>query len=283
VPELAGKHQPYYSDDSPELCPNLEHFWAYPHAIDYKFNSRGFRDNEWPDSVNELQQAIWCVGDSATVGVANPVEHTWVNLLSQRTGRRTINVSMTGASNTWIARRAVEILQQIQPGHVVVQWSFFSRRESVDITLSELDRQLQHDNILELSGDIEHFKDCLQQVEQVKSNTKLIHSVVPDAFPGISVKEIRGWWYTHKKNHWPDNMPETWAEITEQIRKELDTKDLSDSFYWHFCMQNYMKDQGIILLDQLHENFQRERARDSLHYDIKTATAFVEQICPSLI
>jgi hypothetical protein len=283
IPELAGQHTDYYSADSPELCSNIQHFRAYPHHIDYKFNSRGFRDQEWPQDLAQLQTSIWCIGDSATVGVANPLEHTWVHLLGQRTGRRTINVSMTGASNTWIARKACEILQEIKPQHVVIQWSYFSRRESINTTRTELDRQLQHDSVLELSRDVDHFKQCLNQVELVKGHTVVVHSVVPDAFAGISVKEIRGWWYTHRLPHWPDQTPRSWAEITDLIKKELDKKDLLESFYWHYHMQDFMQQQEIVLLDQLHENFERERARDSLHYDIKTATIFVDQIWKRLL
>jgi len=283
IPELSGHTSDYYSVDSPELCPNIAHFRAYPHDISYRFNSRGFRDQEWPMDINKLKDAIWCIGDSATVGVANPVERTWVYLLGQRTGRRTINVSMTGASNTWIARKALEILEQIRPRHAVIQWSFFSRRESTDATQSELDRQLQHDSVLELDGDVENFKQCFDQVESVKAHTQVVHSIVPDAFPGISEKEIRGWWYTHKLPHWPDQMPAAWQQIDQRVRKDLEKKDLADNFRWHYHMQEFMHTHQIVLLDQLHENFERERARDSLHYDIKTATAFVDQIYSRLI
>jgi hypothetical protein len=283
VAELTNLQQPYYSVDSPELCPNITHFRAYPHDIDYRFSSRGFRDAEWPTDPDQLRQAIWCIGDSATVGVANPLEHTWVHLLGQRTGRRTINVSMTGASNAWIARKACEILQEIKPTHAVIQWSFFSRRESTDATKSELDRQLQHGDRLDLAEDIENFKTCLNSVESAKGHTNLLHSIVPDAFPGISVKEIRGWYHTHSRAYWPDQMPASWELFDQQVRQDLERKDLAESFRWHFKMQDFLSQNGIVLLDQLHENYERERARDSLHYDIKTATAFVDKICPRLV
>jgi len=282
VTELTNLQQPYYSVDSPELCPNIQHFRAYPHHIDYRFNSRGFRDAEWPTDPDQLPQAIWCIGDSATVGVANPLEHTWVYLLAQSTGRRTINVSMTGASNAWITRKACEILQEIKPRHAVIQWSFFSRRESTDTTRSELDRQLQHGDRLDLDEDIAHFMSCYDQVEQAKQDTILIHSVVPDAFPGISIKELRGWYHTHSQAHWPNVMPNSWEQFDDSVKKDLRRKDLDQSFRWHFEIQDFFAKNQIVLLDQLHENYERERARDSLHYDIKTATAFVDQICPRL-
>jgi hypothetical protein len=278
VPELVGLTQDYYATDNPKRVYNHKHFRNYPHKVDYCFNSRGFRDSEWPISIEQLEKSIWCVGDSATVGVGNPIEHTWVYMLAQKTGRRAINVSMIRASNNWISRKAKHILQQINPTHMVIQWSFFSRRESDNLSLSDLDRQIHHDPRLELSVDIENFKACLQSVESIKGNTVLIHSIIPDAFAGISEKEIRTWWNTHKQHYWPDQIPKSWTEINERIQSDLRKKDLLDSFYWHYHMQNYMQEQEIILLDQLHENSERELARDGFHYDIKTAKNFVDQI-----
>ena len=35
--------------DSPEECLSKDHFLNYTKDISYNYNSRGFRDNEWPD------------------------------------------------------------------------------------------------------------------------------------------------------------------------------------------------------------------------------------------
>jgi hypothetical protein len=115
--------------DSFESCLDKKHFESYPHDISYNYNSRGFRDNEWPDDLEELQSAIWCVGDSFTVGLGSPLEHTWPWILQQSAQRRTINVSMDGASNMWIARKSLDIINKIKPAHLVIQWSYISRRE----------------------------------------------------------------------------------------------------------------------------------------------------------
>jgi len=95
--------------DSLELCLNKDHFRNYPHHVEYVHNSRGFRDNEWPESADELKNAIWCVGDSFTVGLGSPRQFTWPQVLAAVTGRRCINISMDGASNAWISRRAQQI------------------------------------------------------------------------------------------------------------------------------------------------------------------------------
>jgi hypothetical protein len=116
--------------DTLENCNDAQHFQAYPYPIEYRYNSRGFRDQEWPDTFDHV---IWCVGDSFTVGIGSPVEHTWCYLLQQRTSLRTINVSMDGASNAWISRRACEILASGLAQRMVIQWSYTHRRESLDL------------------------------------------------------------------------------------------------------------------------------------------------------
>jgi hypothetical protein len=115
--------------DSVEGCRNKKHFKNYPHTVEYVYNSRGFRDADWPDSLEELKNAIWCIGDSFTVGLGSPLEHTWPYLLQQQTGRRCINISMDGASNSWIFRNGVSIIKNINPKTIILHWSFIERRE----------------------------------------------------------------------------------------------------------------------------------------------------------
>ena len=116
-----------------DCCLDKNHFQSYPHTISYQYNSRGFRDYEWPASG--LQEAIWCIGDSFTAGIGIPFTHTWPQVLQQKTNRRTINISLDGASNNWIARHAQEIIKELQPRHLIVQWSFSHRREA-DISVA---------------------------------------------------------------------------------------------------------------------------------------------------
>jgi hypothetical protein len=116
--------------DSVENCNDPAHFRSYPYPLTYQYNSRGFRDQEWPQDFHDV---IWCVGDSFTVGIGSPLQHTWPWLLGQRTGLRTINISMDGASNQWICRRACEILRSGLAQRMVIQWSYTHRRENHDV------------------------------------------------------------------------------------------------------------------------------------------------------
>lgn len=115
--------------DSYEKCLDKKHFMSYPWKVIYNYNSRGFRDSEWPEKLTELKNSIWCIGDSFTVGLGSPLRNTWSHILSEKTGCRTINVSMDGASNNWISRQTNLIYDEIVPKTMVVCWSFLHRRE----------------------------------------------------------------------------------------------------------------------------------------------------------
>ena len=161
LPSRVNQHWQYSGIDSIEKCLDKNWFNQYPHKITYDYNSRGFRDHEWPDTIEELQQSIWCIGDSFTVGLGSPIEYTWPHILQKKTGFRTINVGMDGASNNWIARKTVDILQQIQPRHVVLHWSYLHRGESTDQTLSDEGRRIQYKNV-DLDSAVQNFENCIK-------------------------------------------------------------------------------------------------------------------------
>ena len=185
--------------DSIEKCLNKTHFKSYPYDISYKYNSRGFRDEEWPE---DLENCVWCFGDSFTKGLGSPREHTWSYILQQRTGHRTINVSMDGASNEWISRKLVELVNTITPKAIVVQWSFINRRERVllsDEVDTDENRRIWHnkDNIYE--DNLQNTLECIERAVQAceATDTKLIHSFIP-AF--IDLKNINTFFFNFTKS-----------------------------------------------------------------------------------
>lgn len=159
---------------------NKEHFTNYPYEVDYKYNSRGLRDQEWPTNLIELQKAIWCLGDSFTVGIGMTYEHTWPYLLANKLSKRTINVAIDGASNEWIADKAIEIITLISPENLVIHWSYSHRRQKPKSTEFNDDhqRQIWYESEPE-SADVEFTKLQLARVEQVKGKTKVVHSFIP--------------------------------------------------------------------------------------------------------
>jgi len=124
----ANKVENFSGMDQENFCADKKHFRDFPYQIQYKYNSRGFRDNEWPD---DLDGAIWCFGDSFTAGIGSPLEHTWPQILQELSGIRTINISMDGASNQWIARKIHSLANSdVVPLAVIAHWSYIHRREA---------------------------------------------------------------------------------------------------------------------------------------------------------
>ena len=163
--------------DSYEFCRNKNHFLQYPHTVNYKFNSRGFRDEEWP--IENLENAIWCFGDSFTTGLGSPYEHIWTQVLQKKTNRRTINVSMDGASNSWITRKVLSVFREIKPKDVVIMWSYFHRREIDSKTLSDVQRRLKVRGLETIEDDLLNFEWCFNAVENNKGKTNVIYLTVP--------------------------------------------------------------------------------------------------------
>jgi len=57
----------YSGMDNRSDCLDKKHFDNYPYLVNYRHNSRGFRDAEWPELI-EFIDSVWCVGDSLTAG-----------------------------------------------------------------------------------------------------------------------------------------------------------------------------------------------------------------------
>ena len=184
--------------DHLQKCLNKEHFLNYPKKITYQYNSRGFRDAEWPIDLSDV---IWCVGDSFTVGIGQPYEETWPQLLEKRTGRRCLNTGEDGCSNDTIALRAQEICKLYKPKLIVVLWSYFSRRRINDKNV-QFDR-----NDFGIESDIKNFHKNFNLCK--KLNVNLINFTIPYAFDDIKylekkypeLKSIRQLDYARDHNH----------------------------------------------------------------------------------
>lgn len=174
--------------DSFKDCHDKKHFKSYPHQVEYRYNSRGFRDAEWPGTLEELKNAIWCVGDSFTVGIGSPLAHTWPYQVSQQLGKRTINISMDGASNEWIARKVLQIQETIFPDLIIIQWSYSHRREHKDILLSDEDRRIYNCKE-EIQQDNTNTISCIKAVAE-KSTSNVIHSFIPEFSCGVHTSQI---------------------------------------------------------------------------------------------
>ena len=254
--------------DSYDQCMDREHFRSFPHQVDYRHNSHGFRDDEWPDD-QELSKCIWCFGDSYTVGLGSPLNHSWVNILQQKTNKRCINISMDGASNDWIADKVKMVAKAINPRHIIIHWSYGHRGQNTDVSLSDETRRIEYAHI-EIKEQVLNFIDNLKQV----SEYPVVHSLIPYAFPDSKV-DI---WNRVKDGSWP-TLPRI-EDYSKQIQKEIKTIHncydeikyyLSNKQYYD-KLDNAMQSYNIITVDQL------DYARDGMHYGIDTSSNLVQQL-----
>jgi hypothetical protein len=270
----------YSGMDSIEHCIDKNYFKQYPHPITYNYNSRGFRDQEWPNNLEELKQATWCVGDSFTVGLGSPVTHTWPYMLQQTLQKKTINVSMDGASNNWIARKVLKILTQIQPELIVIHWSYLHRRED-SIEQAQLKWwQTYYNNIKDSAWPQCPTPDdfsCLPEFIKHELTTKHL----PGAFYQIN-DEDRRLLHDDLKNISVDLDMSNTIECIKAIESQVGNTKILHSFipdYIPAHSQNAFENQITSLVQHwVGEITAIDRARDGHHYDIKTSQTFVQQI-----
>ena len=279
LPSRINQCWEYSGMDSWEDCFDKNHFKQYPHKILYQYNSRGYRDHEWPDSLEELKNAVWCVGDSFTVGLGSPIEHTWPFLLQKQTGRRVINISMDGASNDWIARRVKLLQDKIGPTHIVIMWSYLHRRESTDQSKCDEGRRICNETKWDQYQDLLNFKNCIDMVKTLNGNT--VQLAVPH-YVKLDSNFIADSWQNIRGGSWPYKAPTTIQEmlslpsnvqlelkkyfkVWSEYKKFLETQEL------FLALQN-----NIITINRI------DTARDGHHFDLITAQWVVDQVVNQL-
>lgn len=266
----ANQHWTYSGKDSPEQS-SSESFYRYPHAISYHYNSRGFRDAEWPTLIEDLRSSTWCIGDSFTVGLGVPLQNTWPHLLQHRSGRRCINVSMDGASNEWIVRTAKDIIREIKPERMVLMWSYLSRREDADNTKTDEDRRVW----LTRASDDEDIANFLGCVNDLPADTTCHHFLIPNAH--VHQNHL-GIWNKIKGPDWPPRPQhlDEFAALPTWLTRELKThgvyRKLKRSIAANQTLLQHCAARGIIMVDQL------DFGRDGYHFDVRTAETVVEHV-----
>ena len=271
-----NQHWHYTGMDSYNDCLDKKHFKSYPYNIDYAYNSRGYRDQEWPNTLEELQESIWCIGDSFTVGLGSPLEHTWPYCVSQQLNKHTINISMDGASNYWIARKAVDIINKINPKLIIVQWSYIHIAELNDSNLSYEARRQHFDDISHQDIKLgNNFLKLVQQLESTKQNTEIIHSFIPKFGIENNIQEI---WGQVASNDWPavpatlDEFNNLGVGVVDELTNNFKLYDMFNLYYRLFHNIKYVPEIHPIDL-----------ARDGHHYDILTAKKFAISVSELLL
>jgi hypothetical protein len=279
LPSKVNQCWEYSGIDSWEDCADKDHFRQYPHTVTYQYNSRGFRDQEWPDSIDELKNSIWCVGDSFTVGIGSPLEHTWPWILQQEAQRRTINVSMDGASNEWIARHVNLIKKQIDPKNIIVMWSYVHRREHKNQTLTSEQRRTHSDKTDNLE-DLLNFKSCRATIKP----SNAIQLTIPEYRPTLVDQSfnLQLTWQNIRGVDWPAQAPATLDDMLA-LPAFVQTELKNDFNIWTDLQQSMEQksllstlEKNLIKVDRL------DLARDGHHFDLITSQWVVDQIMSRL-
>jgi len=260
--------------DCEDQCLDREHYRSYPYQVEYRYNNRGYRDQSWPDSLSELSKAIWCVGDSFTVGLGSPREHTWSYILQQSIGTRTVNVSMDGASNDWISRKSIDILKQIQPKLMIIQWSYVNRREENLQTILDQHWQNFYNSIRDDS-----WPSCTRQnrhtlPQKIQDEIDSVHGGWNDSCMQDEWRRLRGGNCTDEEDI---------ENILHNIYQVLESNDCNTKII-HTFIPNFVpksfkgvvesKVKGLVIP----EIKVLDLARDGHHYDILTSQSLVNQI-----
>ena len=259
LPSLAGTVSEYSGLDSPDRCFDQQYFASYPHPVLYRYNSRGFRDKEWP---NQFDHVIWCVGDSFTHGLGAPQSHAWPAVLQRRTGRRCINVSMDGASNNWIACTALAILTEFPTADVVLHWSFLHRRELDIAQALEKKFDFFYNSVRDPTWPNCEFNQFDQLPQHIQLELTHMHGWTTDIYSNDRVTQ-----YVH-------------SSTVEDIENTMQCIDALPQHVIHSAIPNWTPPDiaidGVIVTDQI------DFARDGFHYDIDTSELLVDKIMSAL-
>lgn len=130
---LANQELLWYGTDSEKLYQKnliqnqlqLEQSNWINRPITYKFNSHGFRADEFDPS----DPGVMFIGCSHTLGVGLPVESTWTHLVSTLLKLKNYNLGIGGSSNDTAFRLAHYWIEQLKPSLVIFLSADRSRLE----------------------------------------------------------------------------------------------------------------------------------------------------------
>ena len=122
VPNRINYHKQHCNIDST----NLYTFDASTQNFDYKFNSWGFRDEDFEKYIGKKVNI--CLGDSIAVNIGGPVEHSWPSQLKTYFDIPTLNFGMEMAGNDALNIVYNKLKEIFDIQNVFVMYSFFHRR-----------------------------------------------------------------------------------------------------------------------------------------------------------
>lgn len=103
-----------YNKNLKEKYTQLEKYGWIDAPITYKFNSYGFRSDEF-----SLDPNIVFLGCSHTCGIGMPIEQTWASIVSKTLGLKNFNLGVGGSSNDTAFRLGQHWIPQLNPNIVI--------------------------------------------------------------------------------------------------------------------------------------------------------------------
>jgi len=202
ISNYKGKYLGLDNPEAPGFRPHRPELWfeKYPvQDFDYDFNLWGFRGPDYCEYV--AQPVNICLGDSFTVNLGGPIEHSWASqlgkLLDLRDRRRhvtasrrvpTINLGMDGAGNDAIRLVYDRACEVFDVQETFVMYSYFHRRL--------IDNEFTHYGKQKLVKQAPPHTDYENQVYFTENMIVEAHEAfIPD------------WCYTHEEMYLIDNHP----------------------------------------------------------------------------
>jgi len=119
--------------DDPNKSPHCTNkdWHEYPvQDFDYEFNSWGFRGLDYEQYIGKPVNI--CLGDSFTVNIGGPIEHSWTSQLALQFDIPTLNLGMDGAGNDAIKLVYDRACALFKVKDTFVMYSFLHRRLHLD-------------------------------------------------------------------------------------------------------------------------------------------------------
>lgn len=117
-----------FAADSPDTCWLGKEYW-HNHPVsnfDYQFNGWACRDHRDYDQYlkeNTDQKVNLCIGDSFTINVGGPIEHSWPALLEQLTGIPSINLAYNSMSSYYFQDSINKIKSLVNVDNIFVLYN----------------------------------------------------------------------------------------------------------------------------------------------------------------
>jgi len=111
----------------PRTYQELLNFGFVNTPIDYRYNSHGFRTDEFDNEIEVL-----CFGCSFTMGTGIHSKDTWPSQFAHKTGFKTANLGLAGSSNDTTFRLASHYLPLLKPKYAVWVQADMSRIEILE-------------------------------------------------------------------------------------------------------------------------------------------------------